>query len=44
MSAWTGTPKPSASVINRSFLITSAISLKFVGLGNGKMPSEAEFL
>lgn len=44
MSAWTGTPKPSASVISRSFLITKFISLKIVGLGNGKMTLGAENL
>lgn len=37
MSAWTGTAKPSAKMIIRSFLITSFIPPKNSDLGNGKM-------
>lgn len=44
MSAWAGTAKASASVINRSFLITPFIPPKILRLGNGKMTGRAEKL
>lgn len=44
MSACAGTAKPSASVISRSFLITSFIPPKILRLGNGKLAAGAKNL